>query len=97
MVKRNRIARKPTTPPAAADQWIKSGGVDPEVQPASTPEPEPEPVAPIEQSKPFPHRISFDTTKQQYKRLKRASFEEERSLNDILREAVEEWLNAHNY
>jgi len=34
MVKRDRkIAPRPTTPPAA-DEWIKSGGVDPEVQPA---------------------------------------------------------------
>ena len=101
MVKRDRkIAPRPTTRPAA-DEWIKSGGVDPEVQPAlptaeTEAEPEPQPQ-PTEKGKPFPHRISFDTDKQQYKRLKRASFEEERSLNDILREATEEWLKIHNY
>jgi hypothetical protein len=66
--------------------------------PTAETEVEPEPQAQqMEKGKPFPHRISFDTDKQQYKRLKRASFEEERSLNDILREATEEWLKMHNY
>lgn len=91
MVKRPKIARKPTTPPAAED-WVKSGGLDPEVQ--SVPESQP---TNTQNKKPYPHRISFDTDTQQYKRLKKASFEEERSLNDILREAVENWLKAQGY
>ena len=92
MVKRPKIARKPTTPPAAAEDWVKSGGLDPEVQ--STPESQP---TDGEKKKPYPHRISFDTDTQQYKRLKKASFEQEQSLNDILREAVENWLKAQGY
>lgn len=93
MVKRERpkIARKPTTPPAAED-WVKSGGLDPEVQ--SVPESQP---TEADKKKPYPHRISFDTDTPQYKRLKKASFEAERSLNDILREAVENWLKAQGY
>lgn len=93
MVKRPKIARKPTTPPAAED-WVKSGGLDPEVR--SIPAPEPKPTE-VENKKPYPHRISFDTDTPQYKRLKKASFEAERSLNDILREAVENWLKARGY
>ncbi|WP_199313418.1 ribbon-helix-helix domain-containing protein [Leptolyngbya sp. FACHB-671] len=45
----------------------------------------------------FPHRISFDVDTLQYKRLKRAAFEEDRPMNEIIREAVEEWLNKRNY
>lgn len=113
MVKRPRIASKPTPPPAA-DGWVKGGGIDPEIQmsptpapaPAPSPETEPEPgTAPQakglsameEKGKAYPHRISFDTDKAQYKRLKRASFEDERSMNEILREAVEDWLRVRNY
>jgi hypothetical protein len=84
-----RIAAKPTTPPPAADNWVSSGGLDPEIQPAPAPELE-------TKGKPYPHRISFDTTKEQYKRLKKACFEEERSLNDAIREAVEDWLKTRN-
>lgn len=107
MVKRPRIASKPTTPPAIADSWVKSGGIDPEIQQpevtpsqaAPTPEPTPQPELPTEENKgkPYPHRISFDTTKEQYKRIKRACFETERSLNDAIREAVEAWLQEKGY
>lgn len=94
MVKRPKIAKKPSAPPLAADAWVSSGGLDPEVQqPIEATAPE----SPSAKVKPYPHRISFDTTKEQYKRLKRAAFEEERSLNDVIREAVEDWLKTHNY
>ena len=33
----------------------------------------------------------------QYKRLKWASFDSERPMNSILREAVEEWMSSRNY
>lgn len=89
-----RIAAKPTTPPPAADDWVSSGGVDPEIQPAPTAAPAPEPPKPP--GKPYPHRISFDTTTEQYKRLKYACVDEGRSLNDALREAVENWLKSRN-
>lgn len=105
MVKRKRIAGRPGQPPIEADSWVRSGGTDPEVQsitereprepiaPTPTTEPETEPT----KGKPYPHRVSFDMASSQYKRLKRAAFEEERSLNDVLREAVEDWLKLRNY
>jgi hypothetical protein len=119
MVKRPRIAKKPTTPPQEADAWVEQGGLDPEIEPEQeperVPEPEPEPVAkkaeegdrpepaPKQKTKgksaggAFPHRISFDVDAPQYKRLKRAAFEEDRPMNEIIREAVEEWLSKRNY
>lgn len=94
MVKRQRIAKKPEPPPAA-DDWVSSGGLDPEIV---APKVEPQPAAKSpEGGKPYPHRISFDTTKEQYKRLKRACFESERSLNDAIREAVDRWLDETGY
>ncbi len=104
--RRGKIAPNPSKKdiPPEADEWAASGGIDPELQklppihtdpPTPTPtkpEPEPEP-----KGKPYPHRVSFDMTTEQYKRLKRASFEEERSLNEIIREAVEDWLKTRNY
>ena len=98
MVKKpqRRIASKPSPPPAA-DEWVSSGGVDPEVQPSisSPQEPEQQESQREGKDKPFPHRISFDTDTPQYKRLKRAAFEEDRAMNEILREAVEAWLEMH--
>lgn len=100
MVKKptSRFKAKPTTPPPAADSWVKQGGTDPEIQ---TEQPEEEAIAtpPTEDSGKgkYPHRISFDMATPQYKRLKRASFEEETPMNEILREAVEDWLKARDY
>jgi hypothetical protein len=97
MVKRKRIAGKPGQPPPEADSWVKSGGTDPEVQPIEqSKEPEVE-AEPEDKGKPYPHRVSFDMASPQYKRLKRAAFEEERSMNEILREAVEDWMKTRNY
>lgn len=31
----------------------------------------------------------------QYERLRKAAFEERRAMTDILREALEDWLNRH--
>lgn len=103
MVKRQRIARKPPTPPAAADAWVSSGGLDPETSQAPKAEPSAAPTPPAiptpleEKGKAYPHRISFDMETPQYKRLKRASFEEERPMNEILRDAVEAWLKTRDY
>jgi len=106
MVKRPRIASKPTTPPPAADSWVNEQ-IDPEItKPAISPpvkqEPpklEPQPTEPTaaEKKRLYPHRISFDTDKEQYRRLKRAGFETERALTDIAREAVEDWLKSRGY
>jgi hypothetical protein len=92
MVKRPLITKKPTanvTP--SADSWVNGGGIDPEIQtttPAVIKEPEP-------QGKPYPHRISFDTTSDQYKQLKRASFDSGLSMNVILRSAADAWLESN--
>lgn len=50
-----------------------------------------------ERGKKYPHRISFDMDKAQYKRLKWEAFDSDRSMNEILREAVEEWMKARHY
>ena len=86
---RSRISKPPVV---AADNWVSSGGIDPEIQ--SSPAPlvaQPEEV----QGKPYPHRISFDMSTEQYKRLKFASFNNARPMNEILRDAIEEWLSSH--
>lgn len=86
MVKRPRIASKPAPP--QADDWVSKGGLDPEIQ---------HPQQHPEQGKKYPHRISFDMDTPQYKRLKQAAFESDRPMNEILREAVEIWLNASDH
>ena len=84
---RPRISSKPiVNPTPSADSWVNSGGIDPEIQTTPT-APEPE-----DQKKKFPHRISFDMTSEQYKRLKLASFQTDRPMNEILRDAVEAYL-----
>ncbi len=103
--KRRKIAKKPQTPAQPnPDTWVTEGGVDPEIVPpvkeetkkiekkieATTPEKP-------ESEKTYPHRISFDMESTQYKRLKWASFDSERPMNSILREAVEEWMSSRNY
>ena len=99
--KKSRIAKKPATP--TPDDWIAAGGTDPEVT-APAPEPVVTPEPPAETKRKgratggkYPHRISFDMDGKQYKRLKRAAFEEEMPMNEILRQAVEEWLKARDY
>ncbi len=109
MVKRPLIAKKPEPIASpSADSWVNSGGIDPEIQSVVTPEvevaatptaatavePKLEPDSPEKQ---FPHRISFDMSKEQYKRLKLASFQLERPMNEILRDAVETCLQSSGY
>ena len=98
MVKRQRrIVGKPDTPPTSMDQWVTGGEIDPEIphQLAESAELKPQPLE--EKAKAFPHRVSFDMESPQYKRLKRAGFEQERAMNEILRDAVEDWLKVHDY
>ena len=61
----------------------------PQQQPSSPPV-----LGSFEEEKPrkYPHRISFDMETEQYKQLKRAAFEGDRPMNEILREAVDKWL-----
>jgi hypothetical protein len=99
--KRSRIAKKPPTTPPIADAWVNDAGLDPELQSSQNKQPQPavaEPIQPpAKKGKPYPHRISFDMETQQYKRLKRASFETDQSMNELLREAVEAWLKVREY
>ena len=113
MVKRKRLADKPDPPhQPSPDAWVSSGGRDPEAIAATetptastddVPETPPEqPPEPKEddgkgKGKAYPHRISFDMDKAQYKRLKWASFDSDRPMNEILREAVEDWMRARDY
>ncbi len=97
--KRRRLAPKPITPPPAADSWVDKGGLDPELQnqPSQPTEAVVGSADGEDKAKPYPHRISFDMATQQYRQLKRASFDSDRTMNDILREAVEEWLKTRGY
>jgi hypothetical protein len=101
--KKSRIARNPKEKTAAeADEWINQGGTDPEIiavktQPTPREQTKKKTEIDEDQGKKYPHRISFDVENSQYKRLKYASFDCDRSMNDILREAVEEWMNTRNY
>ena len=92
--KRSKIAKKPQVG-SNADNWVSSGGIDPEIQRSQK-----ELTSSDENKaneKTYPHRISFDMDSSQYKRLKWASFDSERPMNSILREAVEEWMKCRNY
>lgn len=102
VAKKSRIAQNPKTKfsPQATDEWINEGGTDPELTvEAKSPAPleQPKPTDSDDQGKKYPHRISFDMDKAQYKRLKFSAFDSDRSMNEILREAVEEWMNTRSY
>ncbi len=89
--KRRKIAKKPQAQ-FDPDSWVSDGGLDPEINlPSSVSDDE------KANEKTYPHRISFDMDSSQYKRLKWASFETERPMNSILREALEEWMKSRNY
>lgn len=102
--KRRKIAKKPPTPSSSdPDSWVSEGGVDPEIETPISPDKEKtREVQEVSSStsegeKTYPHRISFDMEAPQYKRLKWASFDSDRPMNSILREAVEEWMSSRNY
>lgn len=98
--KGSRIARNPKEKAIVpeADNWINEGGIDPEVnRPTPNNQTTQEQNSKEDQTKKYPHRISFDIDKKCYKRLKWSSFDSERSMNEILREAIDEWMQARNY
>jgi hypothetical protein len=92
--KSSRIAQNPKkkTVSPDADQWIIQGGIDPEVSPPTTDANSEETLG-----KKYPHRVSFDMGNEQYKRLKWAAFDKGCSMNEILREAIDEWMKLRNY
>lgn len=85
--KKRTIATKPSRSQATPDDWVKAS-TDPEL---STPAPAVE--KPAEKAPSYPHRISFDVTAKMHKALKIKGIEESRSMNEILRDAVEAYLN----
>jgi hypothetical protein len=92
-------SKKPTAPPQEAESWINKGGVDPESSKHVSTETSAKATTetPKTEGKPYPHRISFDMSTAQYKRLKFAAFDRDRTMNEILREAVEDWMKAREY
>jgi len=74
----NGIPAKNKTLSVEADQWTQKGGLDPELT---------EPVT--KDVKKYPHRLSLDLDTATYKRLKLKAFQEERSMNEVIRELIE--------
>lgn len=93
--KKSRIGRRATQPPAA-DEWVQQGGLDPDAIPSPSSHAEP-PQPSSSTKKTYPHRLSADFDSSQYKRLKRAAFEEDKPMTEIVRQAVEDWLNAQGH
>jgi hypothetical protein len=98
--KKSRITRKPTLQPEAIEGFLEQLGTDPESA-LATPQPTAPPPTPLQEDgakgKAFPHRLSADFSAEQYKRLKRAGFETDQPMTTIVREAVEDWLQARGY
>ncbi len=98
--KRRKIAKKPQAQ-SNPDTWVTEGGVDPEINLPASNAPAPaiadKDEQKKEQEKSYPHRISFDLDNSQYKKLKWASFDSDRPMNEILREALAEWIKSRNY
>lgn len=100
VTRKSRIGKKPSSSATSVnpDNWVKKGGIDPEAAPAAPSVEQPAPETEDKKGKgAFPHRISLDMDTPQYKRLKYAAFDSERAMNEILREAVEDWMKARNY
>lgn len=95
MVEKNRrkIAKKPQTK-SNPDNWVSGGEIDPEIKSPGSDIPT---TVEDKNEKTYPHRISFDLDTAQYKKIKWASFDSNRPMNEILREALEEWLKSRNY
>ena len=85
--RRQKIAAPPPT--QNPDNFVHAAGRDAELQ---TPAPLPQEKA-QDKGKKYPHRVSFDMERTQYRQLKKAAFESDRPMNEILREAVDQWLS----
>lgn len=102
MVKRQRISKKPSSTPPEADSWVNAEDF---AESSSQKETASAPPSDKQESRvkgkssggTYPHRLSFDMETAQYRRLKRAAFEQERSMNEIIREAVDQWLETSDY
>jgi len=97
MVKRQRISKKPSSTPPSADNWVNaenSSNTSSETAASAQQETK---IKGKSSGGTYPHRLSFDMETSQYRRLKRAAFEQERSMNEIIREAVDQWLETSDY
>lgn len=100
MVKRQRISKNPNSTPPEADSWVNAEDLaESQKETPSTPATEKRETRIKGKSSggSYPHRLSFDMETAQYRRLKRAAFEQERSMNEIIREAVDQWLESSDY
>ena len=102
--RQSKITRKPSQPkPEEVEALLEGLGTDPEtsvqvdVQTSEQVDTDSREQASKDEGKAYPHRISFDMASAQYKRLKWASFDSEQSMNEILREAVEDWMKVRDY
>jgi len=97
MVKRQRISKKPNSTPPSADHWVNAENEpNQSSETATSSQPETK-IKGKSSGGTYPHRLSFDMETSQYRRLKRAAFEQERSMNEIIREAVDQWLETSDY
>lgn len=102
--RQSKITRRPSQPkPEEVEALLEGLGTDPEAsaqvntQTSGQVNPDSRKQVPKDEGKAYPHRISFDMASAQYKRLKWASFDSEQSMNEIIREAVEDWMKARDY
>lgn len=100
MVKRQRISKNPNSTPPEADSWVNAEDLAESKQETYSAPPSEKQETRIKGKSSggtYPHRLSFDMKTAQYRRLKRAAFEQEQSMNEIIREAVDQWLETSDY
>lgn len=96
--RQSRITRKPSQPkPEDVDSLLDELGTDPETSEQVNTGPREQVDQPKDKGKAYPHRLSADFDTDQYKRLKWASFDTGEPMTNILRDAVEGWLEARGY
>lgn len=106
--KKRRIAPKPTSPPPpAADDWVSSGGTDPEVQKVdsqtserlniqTSKHPDVQTSNQGKSSRADYKRTTVYLPKELHSRLKLASLQKEMEMSDIAEDAIAEWLDKHS-
>lgn len=89
--KKRRIAPKPTSPPPAADDWVSSGGTDPEVKKADI-----QTSNKSKSSRADYKRTTVYLPQELHKRLKMASLQQDIEMSEIAENAIAEWLDKHS-
>ena len=94
MVKRRGIAKKPTEPPKAANDWVNAGGTDPEI---ALPESKAAKKSGTAKSASSDYtRANLYIPSKLHKRLKIHAAMEEMDMSEIAAEALAEWLDKHS-